>query len=101
MDVGESSDIQEGNGGGIPEFRESSGPTHNLVGAEPVGNYQNYTFLRHKTFINMVKLKEGWDSNDVWIFMIACSMQKLLMQVCVSFQCEQKMELLAQVYRQH
>ena len=36
MDVGESSDIQEGNGGGIPEFRESSGPTHNLAGAEPV-----------------------------------------------------------------
>ena len=27
MDVGESSDIQEGDGGGIPEFRESSGPT--------------------------------------------------------------------------
>ena len=51
--------------------------------------------------MNMVNLKEGWDSNDVWIFMIACSMQKLLMQVCVSFHCEQKIELLAQVYRQH
>ena len=41
MDVGESSDIQEGNGEGIPEFRESSGPTHNLAGAEPVA------FLNH------------------------------------------------------
>ena len=41
MDVGESSDIQEGNGGGIPEFRESSGPTHNLAGAEPVAFFNN------------------------------------------------------------
>ena len=32
MDVGESSDIQEGNGGGIPE----PGPTHNLARAIPV-----------------------------------------------------------------
>ena len=32
---------------------------------------------------------KGGYSNEVWIFMIACSMRKLLMQVCVSFQCEQ------------
>ena len=37
----------------------------------------------------MVEIGVGGDSNGPIILMIACSMRKLLMQVCVSFQCEQ------------